>query len=115
MLRQFSRHGSAGTLARVRLMLPRLDGALALCQTAALALVVLARVAARHFPVPCRVMSPGPRPRDRTINHRAEGAGLGGRPFVDVDDEPGEHDQRRDVVDDVARGDRPARDYVVEP
>src|SRR5438105_56830 len=58
-------------LARVLLALPSLDGALALGQAAALALVIFARVAPRRIPVPSRVVRPSPLFAHRAVGHSA--------------------------------------------
>lgn len=81
---------------------PCLNHAAALGLTPAGPLIILTRVTPGHFVIPGWVMRPRLPLTHRPVNHRAERLGHRRCPFVDVDDESAEPDQRRDVVEKVA-------------
>src|SRR5881275_1814288 len=87
----------------------------ALHQTRAGTVVVCAWIAAGGAPVPRRMMCPGPPPLHGSARHRLERAWLRGGPFVEMDDEPDEHDERRDVVQHVADADERPPERFREP
>jgi len=67
---------------------------------------VLLRVSSRDLLVPGGVEGPRPGFADSSANHRLESARLADRAQVDVDENSAEHDQRGDIVQDVADRDR---------
>jgi hypothetical protein len=60
-------------------------------------------------------MRPGPGLAYGAAGHGLHGAWLADRAEVDVNEDAGEHDQRRDVVNDIADCNRPAAEYLREP
>src|SRR5579883_2228032 len=67
--------------------------------------VGLARIAPGDLLIPGGVEGPGPGLAHRAARHGFEGAGFPDRAQVDVDEDPAQHDQRRDVMHDIADGD----------
>src|SRR6266849_2724227 len=65
----------------------------------------LLRVASGDLLVPGGVEGPGPGFAYGAANHCLECARLPDRALVDVDENSAEHDDRGDIVDDVADGD----------
>src|SRR5208282_1568933 len=76
----------------------------------------LLRIASGDLLVPGGVESPGPRFAYGAANHRLEGAGLADGAQVDVDEDSTEHDERKNVVNDIADGDgRPSEGPSARP
>src|SRR5215469_2653143 len=61
-------------------------------------------IATSHLLVPGRVKGPGPGFTDRTACHGLERARLPDRAQIDVNENPPQHNEREDVVQDVADG-----------
>src|ERR1700739_2366274 len=59
-------------------------------------------IATSHLLVPGRVKGPRPRFTDRTACHGLKRARLSDRTQIDVNENPPQHDEREDVVQDVA-------------
>src|ERR1700746_1289166 len=86
-----------------------------LAQFSASFLQCLLRVAAGDFSVPGGVMGPGPGLSYRPSGHGLHGARLADGAEVNVNEDAGQHNQGRDVVNDVADGDGPAAEDFGEP
>ena len=70
------------------------------------ALVVGARIPAGDRAIPRGMMGPRPALLDRAARHRLERTGLRRRALVDMNDEAAQHQERREVMQHVAGGDR---------
>src|SRR5262245_45206166 len=83
--------------------------------TTRLPLVCLSGISSGYRAIPRGMMSPGPTLGHRAIGHRVKCSLQCCRPFVYVNDEPPEHNKRRDVVNDVTNHRKPARNNVAKP
>src|ERR1039458_9934136 len=63
-------------------------------------------IASSNFFVPCGMKGPGPRLAHRAADHRLESARLAEGALIDVDKNSAQHNERRDVMQHVADGDR---------
>src|SRR6185369_6388326 len=61
------------------------------------------------------MMRPGPALGNRAIHHRTKRARLMRSTFIDVDDEAGQHQERRQIVNHITDRDNPSSHDIVEP
>src|SRR5208282_4293530 len=81
-----------------RLLLP--------CHSSTLFFAGLPGIASSNLFVPCRMKGPSPRFADRAAGHRLKSARLAEGALINVDEDSAQHDERGDVVEHVADGDR---------
>src|SRR4051794_26263169 len=61
------------------------------------------------------MMRQGPALGNRAIHHRSKRARLMRSTFIDVDDEAGQHQERRQIVNHITDRDNPTPNNIVEP
>src|SRR5438132_10133986 len=95
------RSGSRRAFALVLLTLPAFDHPSPFNLSSRGPLVILTRMAPGHLAIPGRIMRPRPPLAYSAARHRMKSARQRRRAFVDVNDEAAEHDECRDVVEEI--------------